>query len=171
MRPRAAAAVLAVLVLGTAGCGAIAERATESALGAMSDGNVDLDLEGGGMSIEGPDGESLSFGATSEVPDAIADLVDLPSDFQPANTFEQSEGDRIATTVAGAIGGAEPVGLIERLEADLVGDGWEREAFSNHNQQMVVVGMTRGEDENLNLSVIADDSGEGMLTIIYVRPT
>jgi hypothetical protein len=170
VRARGAAAGFAVLVLATAGCSSIAERATESALGAMSDGDVDLDLEGGGMSIEGPDGESLSFGASSDVPDAIADVVDLPSGFQPTNTVEHSEGERMATTVVGTVDASDPVALVEEIEAGLAGDGWEREGFSNHNSQMVLVAMTRGEDENLNVTVLAED-GEAMLTIIYVRPT
>lgn len=168
MRARGATAAFAVLLLGTAGCGAITERVTESALGAMSDGNVDLDLASGGMSVEGPDGESLSFGATSDVPDVIADLIDLPSDFQAASTVEQSEGDRMGTTVVGSVSTSDPVALLEGLEADLVGDGWEREAFSNVNEQMVMVGLSRGEDENLNLSVVAGD--DAMLSIVYVRP-
>jgi hypothetical protein len=59
---------------------------------------------------------------------------------------------------------------LEAIEADLTGDGWEREGFSNTNDQMVLVAMSRGEDENLNVTVLADET-EAMLTIIYVRPT
>jgi hypothetical protein len=170
VRARGAATGFAVLVLATAGCGSIAERATESALGAMSDGEVDLDLDGGGMSIEGPDGESLSFGASSDVPDAIADVVDVPDGFEPTNVVEHSEGERMSTTVVGTVDTADPVALIEGIEAGLADDGWEREGFSNTNNQMVLVAMSRGEDENLNVTVLTDDA-EAMLTIIYVRPT
>jgi hypothetical protein len=35
---------------------------------------------------------------------------------------------------------------------------------------MVLVAMSRGEDEDLNVTVLAEEA-EAMLSIIYVRPT
>jgi hypothetical protein len=111
-----------------------------------------------GCPSRGPDGESLSFGASSDVPDAIADVVDVPDGFEPTNVVEHSEGERMSTTVVGTVDTADPVALIEGIEAGLADDGWEREGFSNTNNQMVLVAMSRGEDENLNVTVLTDDA-------------
>jgi hypothetical protein len=173
VRPRAAATVLTVLVLATAGCSSIAERATErvteSALGAMSDGEVDLDLSEGRMAIEGEDGESLSFGSSTEVPAEIAAVLDLPDAFEPTNTVEQSEGDHRSTTVLGSFTTDDPVGEVEALEAQLTADGWERLGFTNQNEQLLFVNLERGE-ESLTISLMVDER-EGILSVILLRPS
>ncbi len=168
MRPAGAAAVLAGLVLVTAGCSAVAERATESALGRVSDGQLDVDLDEGSFSVAGEDGESFSVGTTSQVPEAIAAVAPIPDGFRPVSSVETTENDQQATTVSGAVDTADPVGLVDDLEGQLTADGWERTAHSNQNDQFVVVNLTRGE-ESLNITVMADEA-EAVLSLVYLRP-
>lgn len=170
MRPRAAAATLTVLVLATAGCSSIAERATESAIGSMSDGEVDLDLSEGGMAIEGEDGESLSFGSSTDVPDEIAAVITVPDGFEPHSTVENSETDGTdGVTVIGTIPTDDPAGLMDGIETQLTGDGWERIGHTNQSDQLIMASYERGED-SFTAQVMVDE-GEGMLSLILLRPS
>lgn len=169
MRPAAAAATLAALVVVTAGCGAVAERATESVLDRASDGEVDLDVDEGQMSIEGSDGESMSVGAASEVPERIAEVLELPADFEPAGTTEQTSDGQSGVTLNGTISDDDPVGTLEQLEGSLADDGWEQRSHSNTNDQFVTLGMERGEQQ-LTISLISE-GGEAMLTVVLIQPS
>jgi hypothetical protein len=168
VRAPAATTILAALVFVTAGCSAVAERATESALGRASDGQADFDLDEGSISVEGQDGERFSVGGTSDVPEEIAAVVPVPQGFQPATSMDTTEDGRRATSVSGVISTDDPVGLADELEGQLTSEGWERASHTNQNDQLVALNLTRG-DEALTISLVADDQ-EAMLNIIYLRP-
>jgi hypothetical protein len=150
------------------GCTAVAERATESAIGRMGDGDVDIDLSEGRMTVEGEDGASASFGSSSEVPDRVAKLVPLPDGYEPVSTFEQSDGDQDAVTVVGVVhDGGDPADVVDALEEAMTTDGWERMNRTSFDGELVSVTMERGAT-TVNLAVTADDGSPG-LTVVLVE--
>ena len=86
---RKLALILAALPLAVAACGGsisenVAEEIIERGIEAEGGGDVDIDLESGQVSIEGPDGESISIGG-GEVPDEIT--VPIPDGGSVVSTF------------------------------------------------------------------------------------
>lgn len=125
---RTIAAMAALALLG-AGCSseAITERIAEGAAEQMAGGDVDIDLdeEGGGISIESSEG-SMQMGAGGSVPDAFPDDLPLPNaDYEVANSLEMSsEGS--APEVQMSLLTAAPVEELEAFfEQALPDAGWE----------------------------------------------
>jgi hypothetical protein len=168
VRARTSLAALTLLAIGTVGCSAVAERATESAIGRLGDGDVDIDLSEGRMSVEGEDGASASWGAASDVPDRVAEVVPLPDGFEAVSTFEQADQGQQAVTVAGRVpGGGDPAELIDGLDAAMTADGWERTNRTSFDGELVSVSLERGS-ATVNLAATADDEATG-LTIVLLE--
>lgn len=131
---RAAAGGAAIALL--SGCGALTERAVESALERV-DGVEDVDLsrdgdgfafstEDGSMTMDGSSGEvsietedgQMRSGAATEVPDAIAARLQLPAGFEVTNATEMAGADGARTT---AVGGSLPGATMAETVAAFTG--------------------------------------------------
>lgn len=158
------------LAIGMIGCGAAAERLTEStverALGAASGEDVQLDLGEGGLSIETAEG-AMAFGATQEIPDAIAAVVPIPAGFEPAGTFSQRDGDTEGVSVQGALETSDPQATMDQMVATLESDGWSVEGTMSMDQSLITSSLARDGDV-LNLSIV-HEGGEAMLTVMLIQ--
>jgi hypothetical protein len=161
----AAAATLA------AGCGAatdrLAEQATERVVSAATDGEVGLDLRDGQVTIEGADGERVTGGAATAVPERIAAAISIPAGFEPVTTFEQHDGAQQGVTVAGTLVTDDPEAVLDDLGAALTADGWDQVSRTNLNGELLALALQRGDDL-FNLSMVVD-GGDTMLTIMLVE--
>jgi hypothetical protein len=162
---------LAAITALAAGCGAATDRlagaATERVVSAATDGEVDLDLRDGQVTIEGSDGERVTGGAATTVPDRIVAVVPIPDGFEPATTFEQHDGGQQGVTVAGALTTDDPEAVLDDLGTALTADGWEQVSRTNLNGELLALALQRGDDL-VNLSMVVDGN-ETMLTIMLVE--
>jgi hypothetical protein len=165
-------AILALFAVIASGCQSATERLTEAAaeraLDAATGGDVDVDLREGRMSVEGGNGESsFSVGASTGVPDRIAAVAPIPAGFEPVTTFEQSEDGKRGVTVTGTASGSDGAALLDDLEAALTADGWEQVQRSNLNDELLSLGLQRGDDV-FNVNVVVDGD-EAMVTLMLIE--
>lgn len=93
-RASAGAAIAAVAILGLTGCfnpveqlvSDGIERAIEEQLGA------EIDRDGGTITIEGEDGESVRLGIGTEIPDTFPGFLPLPAEGQLVTSAEIADG-------------------------------------------------------------------------------
>ena len=117
--------MLAALAALTAGCGdAVTERVAEEAAEQAAGGDVDIDSDDGSISIESSEG-SMQMGAGGSVPESFPDDMPLPeTDFEVANTFEQSGDDGLELQMA-----LQTEATVDELRAyfaeELPANGWE----------------------------------------------
>lgn len=125
---RTIAGVAALALLG-AGCSseAITERIAEEAAEQMAgdDVEIDLDGEGGEMSVETSEG-SLQMGAGGSVPEAFPEGLPLPDvEYEVANSFETTNSDDELQVQMSLVTSA-PVEEVESyLEQTLPDSGWD----------------------------------------------
>jgi hypothetical protein len=165
-------ALLIVVAAGTlaAGCQSAADRLTESAaeraLGAVTGEDVDLDVREGRMSVDTEDG-SFSVGASTEVPDRIVAVAPIPAGFEPASTFEHSDDGQRGVTVSGLLPITIAGTVLDDIEAAMASDGWEQMSRTNIDDELLSLGLQRGDDAfNVNLIV---DGDEAMLTLMLLE--
>lgn len=162
--------LLAVVTVLTAGCQSAGERLTEAAaeraLDAVTGEDVDLDVHGGGVSVETDEG-SFSAGATTEVPDRIAAVVPVPAGFEPLQTFEHHDGDQRGVSVSGHLTGGDLSDVLDGLEAAMTADGWEVVNRTNLNDQILSLHLER-EGSAVNVNAVADGD-EAMLTLMLLE--
>lgn len=175
-RATAALALGALLVTGTA-CGAAAEkvgeRAAERAIEAQGGGDVDLDLDDGGFSIETDEGsasmdvdgnlrvdtEDGSFTAGSgEVPAGWPDDVGFPAGLEVLAGFEQTSGEEATANITATVPGsaAEAVAFYEDALSGWTGEN--ETSFSGGGTESRSVTFVL-DDRRLDL--VANDAGDG----------
>jgi hypothetical protein len=164
--------IVALFAVTVTGCQSATERLTEAAaeraIGAASGEDVDLDLRDGRMSVQSADGESsFSVGASTEIPARIAAVAPIPAGFEPATTFEQSEDGKRGVTVSGMARGSDGPTILDELEAALTADGWEQVHRSNINDELLSLGLQRGDDV-FNANVVVDGD-EVMVTLMLIE--
>jgi hypothetical protein len=93
-----------VLVVGVAACspGACAERMVEEAIEAETGGEVDLDSEGGELSVAGPDGETVQVGESVPLPEDLPSFIPVYPESVPRMVISTGEGTQISLEVADA---------------------------------------------------------------------
>jgi hypothetical protein len=171
---RVGGAALSAVLAGSAllvGCGDAAERlatsaterVVESALG--DDAQVTLDGDGDQITIEGGDGQSLSLGAATEVPERIARVVPLPDAFAPATAQETVANGQRSATVLGHLADADPIEVLAALETQLAAEGWTVEQRSDIGGQLLSLQLLR-DDEALLLNLVSDGQ-ETALTVTH----
>lgn len=118
------AALAGAVLFGAAGCGKIAEKASEKivekGIEAGTGGKVDIDSKGGGFSVETDEGsmrfdadeggfrmesDDGSYQAGSGMPDDWPSDVPLPPGFEPLTGHTMKDGDTENLSVQGAVGG------------------------------------------------------------------
>jgi hypothetical protein len=165
-------ALLVVVAAGTlaAGCQSATERLTEGAaeraLGAVTGEDVDLDVREGRMSVDTEDG-SFSVGASTEVPDRIAAVAPIPAGFEPASTFEHSDDGQRGVSVSGHLANTDVAEVLDDIETAMISDGWEQMSRTNINDELLSLGLQRGDDI-FNVNLIADGD-EAMLTLMLLE--
>jgi hypothetical protein len=152
---RKLALILAALSLAAAACGGsisenVAEEIIERGIEAEGGGDVDIDLDSGQVSIEGPEGESISIGG-GEVPDEIT--VPIPDGGSVISTFVSS-GDA-------SVGLSYPRSEFEALVAFY--DDWvsgqsdeysrNESSFTSDDGTVRNVGWYSGGENQTNISV------------------
>lgn len=174
------------------GCGALTERAMESAVERIEgvDG-VDLDVDSGSFSFETEDGTvtmdadaddgqvtietpegTMRSGASTEVPAAVTDVLRLPSGFEAVTVTELSDAESTSTSVGGVVPGGSMTDLLAELTTALEDAGLtialrsESAEFSN-----LVTEELDGPGRQVTVLVIADgeDALNLQLTLIERR--
>lgn len=125
---RTVAGVAALALLG-AGCSseAITERIAEKAAEQVAGGDVDIDLDedGGDISIESSEG-SMQMGAGGSVPDSFPQNLPLPdADYEVANSFETTNSEGELDMQLSLVASAPGEDLEAFLEQGLADAGWE----------------------------------------------
>jgi copper chaperone CopZ len=190
VRPAATAASLALGAILLVGCSA--ERLVETALERVDgvedvaidteSGNVSIQTEDGGLDIEvdeeqgtstvtTPDGTATST-VGGELPQEVADVIDLPSSFVPQGTTDLTteDGNR-AILVQGSVTG-DFDSLMDELEAAVRATGLPE--IQRSELSPGVMGAVFGHDESgdtgvqLNLVIEGDADAEGMLQVMVI---
>lgn len=165
----ATAALVAVAATGCAAAGErLSEAATERVISSAAGEGVEVDLDGGQVTITDEDGTALTGGTSTEVPQRLADEVPLPDGFTAVSSYEQTSDGETTVTVMGTSPGEDPIAVGDAYVATLEADGWERSTRSDLDGQMLSAGLARGED-SLVLGVVGSDADEGVgvtLTIV-----
>jgi len=90
-----------VLVVGLAACspGACAERMVEEAIEAETGGEVDVDAEGGTLSVTGADGETMQVGEGVALPEDLPSFIPIHPDAVPRMVMNMGEVMQISLVV------------------------------------------------------------------------
>lgn len=148
---------VAALAVFAAGCDAIGERVAEEAAEQAAGGDVDLDLdeEGGSISVETSEG-SMSFGGGGDLPESFPEDLPLPpGDFEVSSSFEESNDDGASLTVALLVEGSHD-DLVAHYEEALPDAGWEITDTQS---------MSMGEDMQSTTFVLSKDAQGGTVGV------
>jgi hypothetical protein len=140
---------------------AIEEAASDAGEG---DVNVDFDSDGEEISIEGDDGEQISFGG-GDLPDGFPDDIPFPDDFEQA--FASSDGSGFF--VSGTSG--ESVDDLDSFYAEALGDaGYEiddRTEATSDDTKFVTFSFT-GNGSTGTVSLGTDPSTDGTAVSVAI---
>lgn len=162
---------LAALALLGAGCSSeaiterIAEEAAEQMAGGDAEIDLDLDEDGGGISIDSSEG-SMQMGAGGSLPDDFPDDLPLPEDYQVGSSFEQSNDDG-ENHMAVAVHTTAPVDdVVAHFESALPAAGWE--ISDTRRQSMddfvnVTFVTSRDDDMGAMVTVVSDSDDETLV--------
>lgn len=155
--------------------------------------DVEIDPEGGSISIEGQDGESFDIeldeeegsstittdegtvttGESSEVPAEISAVFTPPTGFEPQAASEVTEADGRALTVQGTVTG-DWGELMDELEAAVAEGPWDEVQRQDIAAGAMggVTGIQEGDPgSSLTVSLLMDEGAtEGLLSISLVLP-
>lgn len=175
-----------------AGCSAdsIMEGALEQVDGID---DVDFDTEEGSFSISGEDGElgadidpetgeatfrsdegEISTSPTDEVPDEIAEAVDLPDAFEPGSMSQADIDGGMQWMLQGEIEGDFDA-LLDEVEDGVRAAGWpqvERQLLAEGHQATVVGASEEDADDDRSVMVtltLPDGEVAGMLQVVLVQ--
>lgn len=168
---RTIAGVAALALLG-AGCSseAITERIAEEAAEQLAGEGVEIDLdeEGGGISVDTSEG-SLQMGAGGSVPESFPDDLPLPNvDYEIANSFETTNSDDELQVQMSLVTSA-PVEEIESfLEQALSDGGWEVSDTRRQSAEgfLNVTFIVQQGDMGAMVSVISDTQDETLVNYL-----
>ncbi len=166
-------AALGALALLGAGCSseAITERIAEEAAEQMAGGEdveIDLDQEGGGISIESSEG-SMQMGAGGSVPESFPENLPLPDvDYEVANSFETSTSDDELELQMSLVTSA-PVEEVEGFfEQALPDAGWEVTDTRRQSAEdfVNVTFIAEQGDMGAMVSVVSDGQDETLVNYL-----
>lgn len=169
---RTIAAMAALALLG-AGCSseAITERLVEEAAEQAAGGEdveIDLDEDGGGISIESSEG-SLQMGAGGSVPDAFPDDLPLPDvDYEVANSFETSSREGELELQMSLMTTAAVEDLESYFEQAMADAGWEITDTRRQSMEDFVNVTFVVEQGDLGALVTVTASGEDETLVNYL---
>jgi hypothetical protein len=109
-----------------AGCSAVAERATESAIERMASNagaDVDIDRSTGGFRVEG-EGGSLAVDPGGEIPEAIRDALTLPADIEVAFTSTLLDNGNSIVSFSGFLVRDDLAALVTEVTDAITAAGW-----------------------------------------------
>lgn len=170
-------ALVALTALVLAGCGAAADRLTEEAVEKGAEklaeqggaGDVDVELDDEGVSVEGEDG---SFTGGTTLPDDWPEDLPLPEqDHEITSAISQSDGEHAFHQVALELD-ADPHELQDFYESALTDAGLEvgtRETTSGDRVSLGVSGGTADESRDVQVVIIAQ--GDGPVTLRITSQT
>lgn len=167
MKMRTITTSMAVLVVFAAGCDMIAEQvaeeAVEQAAGGEGEVNLDMDEEGGSISVETSEG-TMSFGGGGELPASFPEDLPLPEgDYQVASSFEQSGGDgsdlQMQTAVMTTAAYDDVVAHFEGALADADWEVQDTRTMSMDGLQSTTFVAVKG-DQGANVSITQAEEDE-----------
>lgn len=165
-RPAGRLLLLAGILSASVGCSAIAEQATETAVEQAAGGDVEIDDDG--VSVEGENGDSMSMGAADEVPAEISEVVTLPDGFTVESAFETTQSGSDAIAVTGVLADADPQGVIDDIETQLVDRGWETLNKGDIGGEMFNL-MVTGPEQSVSANIIVEDDGPADMTVMLLQ--
>lgn len=152
--PRAPGALLpllscAALALALSACGKSAsDRIAEAAVSAASGQDVEIDDDGGKVTLHGKDGDvEMQSGEDVELPKDFPDDVYLPEHYRVRSVMKLPQASMVQVTAKGSVGG-----LYKEADARMQAQGWEQT-------------MAMQQSADTRMLVYKKDSRQAMLTI------
>ena len=134
IRPLPSLALVLVLILASllaAGCGGgndeVAEREAERAIEDASGEDVDVQVDGDDVTIEGGDGDS-SFSTSDDLPDDWPSDIEMPDGTDLQGSSSIGSGDAAQLTTSGTLD-AEIADVVSHFEGEF--DGWKTEGTAD----------------------------------------
>lgn len=157
----------AMLVISSAGCGKIADKATkkvtekglEKTIESQTGGKVDVDAKGGGFKVETKDGSKVQMGGSASLPAGWPKILELPKGFEVnmATTTKDDETPRKSVMATGKGDGAK---IFATYKTNLESAGYEIESESSADtgggNQMRQLSAESGKS-NVSVTVSTDD--------------
>lgn len=153
-------ALTGVLLVGATGCSE------------ASDG-ADVDVDDDGVSVQDGEGQGFSAEASTEVPDAVAELVELPEAFTAEGTTETTLEAGESTMVVGTIDTDDPAAVIADIEETLAAEGLETLSNSEVGGEMYSLIMYVEDGVQVTVAIIDDGEADepAEMNVTVMRPT
>lgn len=153
-------ALTGVLLVGATGCSG-------------TSGGADLDIDDDGVSVQDDEGQGFSAEASTEVPDAIGDLVPLPEEFTAEGTTETTLDDGVSTMVVGTIDTDDPAAVMADIEQALAAEGLETLSNSEVGGEMYSLIMYVEDDVQVTVGIVDDGEADepAEMNVTVMRPT
>lgn len=153
------------------GCGAAADRLTEEALEKGAEeiaerggaGDVDVELDDEGLSVEGEDG---SLNAGSELPEDWAEDLPLPDqDYEILSAMSQTQEDGTSQQAHMTLDG-DAKELQAFYEAALADAGWEvSSSHSTSSGERTSLGVVGNKPDDRKVIVTINTEGDGPVSL------
>lgn len=165
---------LAALTLMGAGCSSetiterLVEEAAEQVAGEGAEIDLDLDEDGGGISIESSEG-SMQMGTGGSVPDSFPDSLPLPdADHEVANSFETSDSDGEVEIQMSLLTAAPVEDLEGYFEQALPDAGWDITDTRRQSMEdfVNVTFVVEQGDRGALVTVTSDRQGETLVNYL-----
>ena len=150
----------------------VVERAAEAA--GAGDTEIDMDEEGGGISIETDDGSvQIGAGDGTELPQELPEVIPLPGDYTvvSSSTFTNDDGESILVMLE--VEGLDPTAFIEdEVVPGLESGGYEivsqTTASGNGGERSSV--QAGSDDATVSVSALVGEDGGGIVNISVFPP-
>lgn len=161
-----------LLVVGTASCGKVADKASEKAAekiaGDAVGGDVDIDPKTGEVKIKTDDGDFSFSGAEGKVPDDWPSDIPLPDDLKVEGGYSGQTPDGKSHTLTGTT--KKSVDEVYDFYISKMSD-WSKENESSYESdgKARIVNFKKGEG-NLTITITdEDDGGDTNLMLQYLE--
>ena len=144
-----------------AGCGSedVGEKIAEKVVENQTGEDVDINVDGDKVKIEGKDG-SFEVGASTELPDGWPGDVELPKDAEIVGATSLDGGEGQMLSVTARVVDMTPSEVFDHFEEEL--DGWteQTKSVTSSDGNELVIAAWADDGDVLSVTATTDDSND-----------